>query len=253
MKEDAFGRVNAEASEQFRVLERQLDHLTHFLKLLTDTADVFVGDALGLPNVFLGNGFVFDDNLGVGGHHNDALGDGLDHSKGQGLGEEGHAGDEDAVAGHDRTLGKASLGEPFDAGSELDLLLVRHDGRDGEFRAGLGFHLADRDTVAEADTGVLANDTVHAYDVHLRIFGPAAPVNGGRGALFTADFDEIARFEVKSHLRGDACPSESDVGGDGFGYAQFDGVVLVCHTTPSSRINISRYIMKFKRVFRRLV
>ena len=74
MKEDAFGRVNAEASEQFRVLERQLDHLTHFLKLLTDTADVFVGDALGLPNVFLGNGFVFDDNLRVGGHHNDALG-----------------------------------------------------------------------------------------------------------------------------------------------------------------------------------
>ena len=128
VKEDAFGRVDAETSEQFRVLERQLDHLTHFLKLLTDTANVFVGDALGLPNIFLGNGFVLDDDLGVGGHHNDALGDGLDHSKGQGLSEEGHTGDEDAVAGHDRTLGKTSLGEPFDAGSELDLLLVRHDG-----------------------------------------------------------------------------------------------------------------------------
>ena len=206
-----------------------------------------------MPNVFLGNGLVFDDDLGVGGYHNDALGHGLNHGEGQGLSEEGHAWDEDSVAGHDRALCKASLGEPFDAGSELDLLLVRHDRRDGEFCAGFGFHLANRDTVTEADAGVLANDTVHAYDVHFSVFGPASPVNGSRGALFAADFDEVAGFEVESHLRGDACPSESDVGGDGFGYAQFNGVVLVCHTTPSSRINISRYIMKFKWVFRRLV
>ena len=45
VKENALRRVNAEASEQFGMLERELDHLTHFLKLLTDAADVFVGDA----------------------------------------------------------------------------------------------------------------------------------------------------------------------------------------------------------------
>ena len=201
VKKHAFGRVDAETAEQFWVLERQFDHLTHFEKLLTDAAHVFVGDALGLAHVLLGNRFVLDDDLGVRGDHDDAFGHGLNDSEGKGFGEQGHAGNENSVAGDHRALGEASLGEAFDSGPKLDLLLVGHDGGDGQFGAGFSIHLSDGHTVAQADTGVLSDDPVHSDDVHLGVFGTAAPVNGGRGALFTADLNKVAWLEVKAHFR----------------------------------------------------
>ena len=82
MEQHAFGRVNAETAEQFRVFERQFDHLTNLLKLLADATDVLVGDAFGLANVFFCHGLVFDDNLGIGGNDDDAFGHGLNDGKG---------------------------------------------------------------------------------------------------------------------------------------------------------------------------
>ena len=250
VEKHTFGWVNAQAAEEFRVLERQFDHLSDLQQLLPDTTNVLVGDAFGLTDVFLGHSFVFDHDLRVRGHHHDALGHGLDNGKRQGFSKQGHTGDENTVAGNHRSLGETALRKALDARSKLDLLLVGHDRGNRKFGAGFGVHFADRHTVAEADASVLANDAVHADDVHFCILGSAAPIDGSRRPLFAADLNEITGFEVQAHLRGDASPAKSDVGGDGFGYAQFDGVVVVCHGAPSSPINISRYIMKFKRAFR---
>ena len=200
VKQHTLRRVDAESAEQFRMLERQLDHFPHLEQLLTDASNILVRDALGLPNVFLGNGLVLDDDLRVRGDHDDALGHGLNNGERQGLSKQGHAGNEDAVTGDDRALGKASLGKAFNAGPELDLLLVGHHRGDGEFGAGLGVHLPHRDTVAEAHAGVLSNDTVHADDVHLGVFGTTAPVNRSGGALFAADLNEVARLQVQAHF-----------------------------------------------------
>ena len=45
MQQHTLGGVNAESAEQFGVLEREFDHLTNFLQLLTNASDVLVGDA----------------------------------------------------------------------------------------------------------------------------------------------------------------------------------------------------------------
>ena len=127
VEKNTLWRVNAEPTEQFWMLEWQLNHLTDLLKLLTYSTDILVGDAFGLTNIFLSHGFVFDDNLGIGGDHHDALGHGLHDSEGQGLSKEGHAGNENSVASDHGALGEASLSKAFYARAKLHFLLVGHD------------------------------------------------------------------------------------------------------------------------------
>ena len=219
VKQDAFGRVNTKSAEQFRMFEWQLDHLSNLQELLADTTDVFVGDAFGLADVFLCNGFVLDDDLRVGRDHHDAFGHGLHDGKRKRFSEKRHPRDENSVASHHGTLGKASLGKAFYPRTELDLLLVGHDRGDGQFLALLGLDFSNRYPVAKTDAGVFPNDTVHSDDVHFGVFRPASPIDGGCRTFFATDFNEVAGFEVEAHFRGDARPAETDVGRDGFGYA----------------------------------
>jgi len=45
VQQDAGGRFDAEASEQFRLRQREFDHLADQLEFLVQAADVLVGDA----------------------------------------------------------------------------------------------------------------------------------------------------------------------------------------------------------------
>ena len=105
VKQHAFGRVDAETAKQFWMLQREFNHLANLLQLLTNATDVLVGDAFGLPNVLFGNGLVFDDDLGVGGHHYDAFWHGLDDGKWKRFSKERHTGDKYPVAGNHGSLG----------------------------------------------------------------------------------------------------------------------------------------------------
>ena len=105
VKQNTFRGVNTEPSEQLWVFEGKFNHFTDFLQLLTDTTDVFVGDAFGLADVFLCNGLVLDDDFSIGVDDHDAFGDRLHNGKGQRFGEERHAWNENPVARHDRALG----------------------------------------------------------------------------------------------------------------------------------------------------
>ena len=148
VEENAFRWVNAQPAKQFWMLQRQFNHLTNLLELLADATHVFVGDAFALADFLIGNGFVFDDDFGVRGDLDDALGHGLYHGERQRLCKQRHAGNEDTITGNDGSLGKASLGEAFNSWPKLDLLLVGHHGRNGEFCAVLSVHLGYRHAVA---------------------------------------------------------------------------------------------------------
>ena len=216
VQQHAFRGVNAKPTEEFRMLEWELNHFTNFLELLADTTDIFVRDAFRLTNVFLGNSLVLDHDFRVRGNHNDAFWHGLYDSERKSLSEQGHPGDENSVASNHRPLGQPSFGKAFNARPKFHLLLVGHDGRDGQLRASFGINFLHGDPVTKAHAGVFPDDAVHADDVHFGVFRSAAPVNGRCGTFFTADFHEVARFEVKPHLRGDTGPSEAHVGRDGF-------------------------------------
>ena len=216
MQQHAFRRVDSKPTEEFRVLEWELNHLTDFLELLADATDILVRDAFCLADVFLSNSLVLDHDFRVRGNHNDALWHGLHDSERKGLSEQGHARNENSVARNDRSLGQPSFGKAFDARTKLHFLLVGHDRGDGQFRACFGVDFLHGDTVTEAYTGVFPDNAVHADDVHFGVFRSAAPVNGRCGAFFTADFHKVARFEGKPHLRGDTGSSEANVGRDGF-------------------------------------
>ena len=183
--------------------------------MLTNAADILVGDAFGLTDVLFGNGLVFDDNLGIGGDHHDAFWSGLHDGEGQSLSKKGHARNENPVACNHRSLGQASLSKAFDTRAEFHFLLVGHDWRDGEFCAGFCLDLSHRDAVAETDTCVLSDDSIHSNDVHFRIFGSTSPVNGCGGTLFSTDLHEITGLEVQAHFRRNTGSPEAYVGGYG--------------------------------------
>ena len=232
MQQHTLGGVDAEPSEEFGVLEGQLNHLTDFLQLLADASDVLVGDALGLTDFVLVDGFVLEHNLRVVRDAHDALGRGLEDGERQRFAEERHAGDENSVAGHDRTLVEAAAGEAFDARSKLDLLLVGHHGREHELLAVLGVDLAHCHAVPEGNARVLANDAVHADDVEFRVFRAAAPVDGGRGPLLTLDLDHVTGLQVEAVLARDAGAAVTDVGGNRLGNTQRN-TFFVAHSITS--------------------
>ena len=229
VQQHALGWVDAEPSEEFGVLEGQLDHLTDLLQLLADAADVLVGDALGLTDFVLVDGFVFEHDLRVVRNAHDALGRGLEDRERQRFTEERHAGDEDPVAGHDRTLVEPAAGEAFDAWSKLDLLLVGHHRGEHELLAVLGVDLAHRHAVPQRHACVFPDDAIHADDVEFGVFRAAAPVDGGRGPLFALDFDHVTGLQVEAVLARDAGATVTHVGGNRLGDPQRN-TVFVAHS-----------------------
>ena len=81
VKKNPFWRVDAEASEQFWMLEWQLNHLSNFLQLLADASNILVCDSFGLTNIFVVNGFVLDDDVRIACDLDDPFWRGLDNCK----------------------------------------------------------------------------------------------------------------------------------------------------------------------------
>ncbi len=204
MEKNALWWVNAQTTEQFGVLEWQLNHLTNLLKLLANATNVFVGDAFGLANVFVVNGFILDDDVRVAGDLDDSLWCCLDNSERQCFCKQSHAWNKDTVACHDRSLGKTSASKAFNSWTKLDLLLVGHDWRKGELCAFLHFRFGNSNTVTKADTSIFTDDSVDTNDVHLCIFWATAPIDCCCGSFFTLDFDNVTRLEVESMIARDS-------------------------------------------------
>ena len=162
------------------MLKWQLNHFANLLQLLADSANVLVGNSFGLTNVFVVNRFVLDDDVRVARDLDNPFGRCLNHSERQCFSKQRHTWNEDTVAGHDGALGETSTSEAFDAWTKLYFLLVGHNWRECQFGALLCLSLCNRDSVAQAHTCVLSNDTVNSDNVHFGIFRTASPVNGCR-------------------------------------------------------------------------
>ena len=140
--------VYAQLPEQDRVLQWEFYHLTNFLNLWVDTADVLVADDLFLFILLLIDWFLLDYNLSVREDLDDSLRIGRNDGEGQSFGEQRHTGDEDTVACYNRALVEAASREAFDTRAEADLLLLCHHRAKHEALAGLGLDLGDADSVA---------------------------------------------------------------------------------------------------------
>ena len=162
MEQYAPRRVDSETPEQDGVLQREFNHLTNLLQLLPNAADVLVGDGLDLPGFFLVYGILLDDDLSVRQDLDDAFRIGRDDCEREGLGEQSHAGDEDAVTGDHWSLVEAASGEALDARSEADLLLLRHHRAEHQTLARLGLDLGDGDAVTEAHACVFSDYSVNS-------------------------------------------------------------------------------------------
>ena len=155
-------RVDSETPEEDGVLQREFNHLTNLLQLLSDATDVLVGDGLNLSGFFLIYGILLDDYLSVREDLYDAFRIGRDDCEREGLGEQSHAGDENTVTGDHRSLVEAASGEALDAWSKADLLLLRHHRAEHQTLTRLGLDLGDGDAVTEAHACVFSDYSVNS-------------------------------------------------------------------------------------------
>ncbi len=130
------------------MLQRQLNHLTDLLELVSKAAYILVGDGLYLSVLFLIDWFLLDYNLSVREDLDDSLRIGRNDGEGQSFGEQRHTGDEDTVACYNRALVEAAPREALDTRAKADLLLLCHHRAEHEALAGLGLDLGDVDPIA---------------------------------------------------------------------------------------------------------
>ena len=102
VEQDALGRVDAEAAEDLRIPQRQLDHLAHALDGRAQPTDVFVGDPAG-RRLRAGR---LEPRDGIRTHHHDPAGDGFQDP--QLLETRAESGDAETIAGGDRHVHERS-------------------------------------------------------------------------------------------------------------------------------------------------
>ena len=209
VEQHALGRIDAQALENLRVAQRQLDHLAQRVDGVLHSAEVVVGDVGAALAVLLGI-FGKQLDLGLGVDVDDALGHRADDRQPHLLQREGrraqhlahflgHVGVDPLVAlGRDdvafgqRTSGEAAP-QRFGRSMQPQIVLCRgqHDPRR---RLRLG--LADLDKIARADAGIGALQAVEADDVDAFILA-VRPERARRGRALADDLDDVAFLEAE--------------------------------------------------------
>src|SRR5881409_3437057 len=163
VQEDPFRRIDPEALEQLRVLQREFDHLADLHQLLLESTDVLVRDR-GREDLALADGLLFhlDDRVVLDLH--DALRCGADHHERQRTAHERDSGDDDDVAFVERTLQQPPLDEILDPLAERNLVALADDWRDRDALRREDLGLTDLDLVAKAHADVPADEPVDPDD-----------------------------------------------------------------------------------------
>src|SRR2546427_423635 len=163
VQEDPFRRIDPEALEQLRVLQREFDHLADLHQFLLESADVLVRDR-GREDLALADRLLFhlDDRVVLDLH--DALRCGADHHERQCTAHERDSGDDDDVAFVERTLQQPPLDEILDPLAERNLVALADNRRDRDALRREDLGLADLDLVAKAHADVPADEPVDPDD-----------------------------------------------------------------------------------------
>ena len=219
MQQHALGRIDTEADEQFRVAQRQFDHLAQLLDSIGHAADIVVVHHRAAAVRLLEFGAQFD--LGILVDVDDAFGDCRNHGQAD-LGERVCGCVEQAanLRGHivDRLLPGGGHQIARDQRLAEEVALQRlcralephfaHCRGEHDARSGTRLRGGDGDMFARADFGIAALETIQPDHVQCLVFLVGGHGDGGGGAL-AGDLEHIAlghpqRLESAARQPGDA-------------------------------------------------
>ena len=203
MEQHALGRLDPQPLEQFRIAQRQLDHLAQLVDRRRHAADIVIRD-VGPPRVARLLIFGAQLDLGILVDMDDALGRGGNHHQpdflqriGRGVDELRHIGRHvlhPLMPGgrHDIALAQGAVEEGAlqRIGRALQPQILLRGGKDDAGRR-FRFGAPHLDIIARADPGIGALQPVDAHDLQPLVVGIGADSAGG-GVLLADDFHDVA-------------------------------------------------------------
>ena len=194
IQEHALRRIDAEPLEQFRVLQRELDHLADFHQLLFQPANVLVRHGGREDLAFADRLFLhFDDRIVLDLH--DAFRRGADDHERQGTAHERDPRHDDDIALVQGPLEQAALHEVLDSLTEGDLVTLADDRRDRDPFRGKDLGLPDLDLVPEAHANISTDEPVDPDDaLALVLLHDSEELRGSR--LLSDDLDDLSDVDA---------------------------------------------------------
>ena len=204
VKQNALGRVDAEALEQFGMAQRQFYHLTQRVDRIRHPAEIVVGDVgAALSSALDELGPHLD--LGVLVDVNDAARSSVDHGQAHFLeGERGRVEQLPDMLGHigiDSLMARGCDHVAFGQGTAFEAPLqcssrtlqtnIALCGCEHDPSGRLGHGFLDFDEVARPDPGIGALEPIEADDVEAGVVAIGAD-GARRGRAFSDDLDDIA-------------------------------------------------------------
>ncbi len=208
VKQHALGRLHAQPLEQFRMPQRQFDHLADALDLVPEAADVLVRHLRDVGDAFLDR-LLADLDLSGPVHQHRVRRWSVGHD------------DQVDPASHDVDLYDIAAGDGAPLQALAEELLPAHDaqrlgGGEGDLPSLLDRHFANSDLLVDAGLSVAADGPVDPDDAAVGVLGIAGPHDGHR-SLLPLYLDNVAGGDPENVHDRWIYPSDASLGVLGLG------------------------------------